>query len=237
MSDQPSKKLYDQVDLRIFQENPGRDIDCNQSDGDPIDGCIAVKRLIVALIYYSRLNIETSKDGQNIFIAFINHVYTQCLDDYTHLVRMHNNLEQIHNALQTKALFPICDITQCHFSRRHHSRRDTIQTDATHRYIDNIVQFYAQIMDSFHFYVTHLFECGLRIENITAKTHDHDHNNGDQLGRVAKIHHERQYLLSAFDRFIPLFIMLVHTTNSSIFDQSLCYSVYLIAFVLRLPIL
>ena len=107
MSEQPTKKLYDKMDLRIFGVKYQRK--CDQKCKDPIEGCVAVKRLIVTLSYYSRLDIQNSKDGQDIFIAFINDIYPHCLDDFAHLVNKHTNLEEINKALKEKKLFRNCN--------------------------------------------------------------------------------------------------------------------------------
>eukprot|EP01083_Nonionella_stella_P140887 433019_1 len=85
MSVQPTKKLYDEMDVLIFSQEGKQK--CDQDCDDPIEGCIVVKRLVVALAYYSRLDVQNSEDGQHIFIAFIEDVYPHILEDYAHLVK------------------------------------------------------------------------------------------------------------------------------------------------------
>eukprot|EP01083_Nonionella_stella_P235457 827935_1 len=204
MSDQPTKKLYDEMDLRIFGQQ-GRQ-KCDQDCDDPIEGCIVVKRLVVALAYYSRLDVQNSKEGQQIFIAFIKECYPHILEDYAHLVNKHTNLETINNALRTKKVFDVCEVTKCACSTRHQSRETTKQSE---RPMDGIVQFYSQLMDSLHFYLLHLFDCGLRTPNVTANdddddddtNEDHDQYFDKQFARVSRIVNERDHIRSSFGRF------------------------------------
>eukprot|EP01083_Nonionella_stella_P095456 268033_1 len=142
MSDQSTKKLYDEMDLSIF----GQQIQpkCDQDSDDPIEGCIVVKRLVVALAYHSRLDVQNSKQGQQIFIAFIKDVYPHILEDYAHLVNKHTNLEAINNALTDKKVFDGCEATKCACTARHQSRETTKPSQQS---MDVTVQFYSQLMD------------------------------------------------------------------------------------------
>eukprot|EP01083_Nonionella_stella_P173475 598520_1 len=203
MSDQPTKKLYDEMDLRIFGQQ-GRQ-KCDQDCDDPIEGCIVVKRLVVALAYYSHLDVQNSKDGQHIFMAFINDVYPHILEDYAHLVKKHTNLEAINNALRAKKVFDVCEVAKCACTARHQSRETTKPSEQSS---DAIVQFYSQLMDSLHFYLLHLFECGLRTPNVTPndddnddKKEDHDQYFDKQFARVSRMVNERHHIRLSFGRF------------------------------------
>eukprot|EP01083_Nonionella_stella_P022692 62726_1 len=168
MSDQPTKKLYDDMDLRIFTSE-GQWQECDQQCDDPISGCIQLKRLVVMLLYYQKLNIEHRQNFQAIFIRFIKDIYTEILDDYAHVVNTHHNLEAISKALKQNKVFGACDVTKCPFTARHQSRHSmntkvfNISNDH-----DVFVQFYAQRLDSLHFYLMHLFDCGMRTEQSNA---------------------------------------------------------------------
>eukprot|EP01083_Nonionella_stella_P024682 68060_1 len=123
MSTQSTKKLYDDMDLSIFGcEDPQQ---CDQQCDDPIAGCMLVKRLVVTAMYYGHLNVQSSADSQAIFMAFIDEVYKDILDDYAHLVKKHNNLEAISKALKERKVFGACDATKCSFTSRHQSRHTT----------------------------------------------------------------------------------------------------------------
>eukprot|EP01083_Nonionella_stella_P289492 985092_1 len=216
MSDQPTKKLYHDMDLLIFEKQGRQKCDQNSewhpsfgmgnvtTSDHPIEGCIVVKRLIVALAYYSRLDTQNSEDGQEIFIAFINDVYAQILDDYAHLVNKHKNLEAINKALIAKDVFDVCEVTKCSFTARHQSRETTQISNVS---MDVNVQFYSQLMDSLHFYLIHLFECGLRTTNVDppdddcANKEDDDKYFDKQFARISKTVNERRKIRLSFGRF------------------------------------
>eukprot|EP01083_Nonionella_stella_P112894 332571_1 len=199
MSDHPTKKLYDEMDFRIFGEQGPQK--CDQDCDDPIEGCIVLKRLVTALAYYSRLDVQNSEDGQQIFIAFIKDVYPHILEDYAHLVKNHTNLESINNALRAKEIFGECEVTQCACTARHQSRENT--NTISKQSMDATVQFYSQRMDSLHFYLLHLFECGLRTPNVTPND-DEDEKDmyfDQDFARISTLMNERAHIRLSFDRF------------------------------------
>eukprot|EP01083_Nonionella_stella_P248199 859586_1 len=206
MSTQATKKLYDDMDLTIFGCEDAQQ--CDQECDDPIAGCIVVKRLVVTVMYYGQLNVQNSADSQAIFMAFINEVYKDILDDYAHLVKKHNNLEDINKALKEKKVFGACDATKCSFTSRHQSRHTT-NTKPSKTSMDAVVHFYAQVVDSLHFYLLHLFECGFRMEQASPNDID-DHKQAaaavdpntyfdKTLARVSKLINARQHIRMAFN--------------------------------------
>eukprot|EP01083_Nonionella_stella_P237085 832042_1 len=74
--------------------------------------------------------------------------------------------------------------------------------------MDAIVQLYSQLMDSLHFYLLHLFECGLRTPNVTPnddddddKKEDHDQYFDKQFARVSRMVNDRHHTRLPFGRF------------------------------------
>eukprot|EP01083_Nonionella_stella_P129281 392205_1 len=122
---------------------------CDQDGDDPIEGCAKLKRLIALLTRYSQLDIEKNTDDKEAFIALFGGDYTQCLDDYAHLVNEHHNLEAINKTVKANELFANCDVTKCRFTSRHQTR----ETTNTKVITDHRVNFYSQLLDSFHFYL------------------------------------------------------------------------------------
>eukprot|EP01084_Bolivina_argentea_P097662 175561_1 len=98
--------------------------------------------------------------------------------------------------------FGCCDILECLFSTRHHS------DDKKEKVDDELVQFYAQSMDSLHFYLLHLYQCGLRTEkpnedeNNEIKNDDanNDKNFDHEFSRISRLILERQHS-ATFNRF------------------------------------
>eukprot|EP01083_Nonionella_stella_P197235 725319_1 len=74
--------------------------------------------------------------------------------------------------------------------------------------MDATVQFYSQVLDSLHFYLVHLFECGLRTEQPNPNTADDDEEANQNMytyfdkafDKVAKLINERQHIRSGFNR-------------------------------------
>eukprot|EP01083_Nonionella_stella_P234825 826319_1 len=178
---------------------------CDQDGDDPIEGCVKLKRLIALLTRYSQLDIEKNTDDKETFIALFGGDYTQCLDDYAHLVNEHHNLEAINKAVKANELFGKCDVTKCHFTARHQTRESTNTKVMT----DHRVNFYSQLLDSFHFYLMHLFECGMRTEtNDIDQKGDEDEQMDDdnqyfdaRFARISRAINQRQHIRLAFARF------------------------------------
>ncbi len=169
---------------------------------NPIEACKPVKRLISSLKYYEMLDIINNKDHQNIFTAFIKDIYKIFLDDYNHLVYEHNDLEDINKAITSKKEFSTCNILKCKYTGRHNS-------DDEKQIEDGITHFYKTIFDSLHFYLIHLYECGLRIPTSTTNDDNMDNKNDDDnniyfdnaFSRVTRLINERQHIISSFNRF------------------------------------
>ena len=159
-----------QPDLSIFQHIDANDIQCDKNSNNiknPIENCQALNRLISALEYYSNLEIISNQIHQDIFMQFIDNIYSQLLNDYNHLIRVHEtDLEDINKWIIDPefSTFRIkeCDLRTCNFTSRHQNKNQdqelTSIADA-----DNSFNFWQHTMDSIHFYLFHLFESGLRM--------------------------------------------------------------------------
>eukprot|EP01083_Nonionella_stella_P035993 98196_1 len=195
MSAQSTQKLYDDMDLNLFVCDNLQE--CDQECDDPIAGCMVLQRLVLMVIYYGRLDVQNNADTQAIFIAFINEVYKNILDDYAHLVNEHKNLETINDTLKAQKLFGKCDPAKCSFALRHRSHR-IMRTKVSKNSMDPIVHFYAKLVDSLHFYFIHLFDYGLRTEKASPNDTDDDQKEDryfdKEFERVSKMVNERQHV-------------------------------------------
>lgn len=162
---------------------------CNQWND-----CLSIKRIMAAMEYYSALNVhDSNKDNLEIFASFISDVYnTQFLDDFSHLLIEHDS--DLHSINET---LPICSIKTCSFSHRHH------QSKTNQDLADINLRFWAQTMDSCHFHLFHLFECGLR-SSVNAQ-------NGSS-----------QYFDAAFARFKSTKFSL-NTAMNDANESNLCF--------------
>lgn len=161
-------------------------IDRCEAGRNPIIHCDPVKRLLLLLEMHSHLDIIGNQKHQNQFMAHMNGVYSEFLDDYIHLISEHeHHLELINSSLEA------CDITKCVYTSRRH-RQLQIKQDHMNPYLDlnlmddiedfapdknqaferedNSLKFYVSTIDSLHFYLHHLFDINLRTRNALKKS-------------------------------------------------------------------
>ena len=196
-------------DMNTFKEEQDDNDECKADVNSNIaDECLGVKRLCTALKYFSLMDIINNKQHRDIFSHFVNTVYTNILDDNTHLVQAHgNHIQNINESLLNSAIFSECDIRKCAFTARHHRvNKNGDDVDV----LDPVLRFYKDIMDSLHFYLFHLYHCGLRVTKVEDgndndnkqdefKTYDEYFDAG--LSRLTRIIKEAEMNTAAFDRF------------------------------------
>ena len=199
--DNQNTKPYS-FDLSIFKNEDTLECDGKQHYTD----CESMKRLFVALKYYSMMNISENENDRELFDQFMHEVYLRFIDDYIHLNNAHSHeLETIHNNISNnKTLFTECDISKCAFTTRHHK-----QQTGTEFLVPNL-RFYKETMDSLHFYLFHCFDVGLRVkteENNETKQEKKEKETEDKklfdtaFSRINKMIAQRKHITQEFDRF------------------------------------
>jgi len=177
----------------------------SENTDNPMEDCICLKRLFIALKYYSLLNIIDNEIHREVFINFVKEVYNNNLiNDYIHLITDHQHqIELIYKTFPQK-----CDIKQCQFTSRHHK---TSSSDNNSKLSDPLLNFYKETMDSLHFYCYHLFDVGLRILSQDSKQSDKEEdqelneelndNYDSQFARINTNINNRIHLSQSFNRF------------------------------------
>ncbi len=61
-------------------------------------------------------------------------------------------------------MVPICNFKNCLLTYRHYNRRK-FNKNINNNNINELTHFYIELIDSLHYYMTHLFQCGLRTIN------------------------------------------------------------------------
>eukprot|EP01084_Bolivina_argentea_P211248 359363_1 len=186
-----------------FQNNDNQNIlECGAND---YTKCQFMNRLLLALEYYSKIDILQNQDDRNFFDHFMNEIYCQLLDDYNHFINHHSSeLEQITQSLKSKNK---CQVTNCQFTTRHYRCNVAERKITTNDELDTLLDFYRQTMDSLHFYLFHLYECGLRTStiNITEKkendTKKHQQYVDKEFAEMMKTISETRNVTKSFDRF------------------------------------
>ena len=119
-----------------------------------------IKRLLQALQYYESLNISSNKDDQTKLVQFACNTYPSLIDDFTRIVTTHtNDIDDIYNCMINELQFNPCNIKNCSFSARHNRNREK----ATNTSNDKQFEFYKDLFDTIHCYLSHGQDFGLRI--------------------------------------------------------------------------
>ncbi len=200
----------DEFDLSIFDREHKED-----------DEYIFIERLSIALKYYSHLDVINNEEDRNKFNILIQK-YDKLIDDFTILIKKSKQqLYEIQQSLFKNSIFQICDITKCDFTTRH-SNQNEMQN--INNGLDPILDFYKLTMDSLHFYIFHLFDCGLRTINIGNDIDENDEIKQDKkeyfdaaFARVTKMINDRKYITKSFQRFKNnnKFSMVVHKIDAN----------------------
>ena len=148
------------MDFNIFLNT-----DINNDECDDISKCKSIERVMIALLYYQKLNKTKTENsnGQSIFSQLLLEAYTHYLDDINHVITAHDSdLEGIHTLLSAQAQFEHCTIDECLLSDRHCQINDGKNGNICENENDSLTAFHEQTWDNIHFYLLHLFEIGLR---------------------------------------------------------------------------
>ena len=158
--------------------------------------CKSIRRLLGALHNYTTLTLQSVQDDEEKFVNFANEVYKHqaMIQDFTHFQKYHDHqLFEIINYLLENEICPKCDIETCGYATRHYrlGNDKLINND-----VDPYLLLYKDTLDSFHCYLWHLYDVGLRCirQKEEKQMQDTDVNNGTLLessdpefGRISDI--------------------------------------------------
>eukprot|EP01084_Bolivina_argentea_P007686 14444_1 len=115
---QNKSKYGKSVNIDIFTQRNNKCFGKNANDTDiVIEHCSALHRLIQAVKYHFKMNIEE-------FTDFCVNIYTNALNDHIHFMINHSKqIEQINNILIKKPDFVRCKISKCNAMGRHYRIR------------------------------------------------------------------------------------------------------------------
>ena len=161
------------IDLSIFDHAQ----DLSQESCTDLNDCHHIKRILTFLKYYSLLQVSSNQDDQNIFINFINTIYTvsDLIMDNFHLQKKHGQeINQIMDVAMSQYKFQSCDLQTCPYSSRLYRANDKSAElnifDEDDK--ESVLQVVMDIIDGIHHYVFHVFECGLRDIGDTKSDND-----------------------------------------------------------------
>ena len=161
LANERRKSKRESIDMSVFTDSENCQVNSVwlHLGAKRIKKCDYVNRLVTGLKYYMNLDIERNDIDKDEFNAFFDDTYTNMLDDYLHVLRVHNmDLQEINDSLYTKFKFKHkCDIYKCRYSYRHFKGDKVYNKDD-----DSELNFYIETYDSLHYYLFHLFTVGLR---------------------------------------------------------------------------
>eukprot|EP01084_Bolivina_argentea_P024271 45244_1 len=148
------------INIKLFKQKSDK---CLSSSIPHQNACKCTKRLISALQFYQSLNM-VKKNDQETLVRFCQKIYKALLDDYVHLIMIHNEyIEDIYNIIINDFHFKPCNLMNCALLSRHYRNR-TIDPSTTKNQNNNSkYEFYRDIFDCIHCYLFHLVDVGLRI--------------------------------------------------------------------------
>lgn len=175
--------------MEIYNQNNNQyQLTCMQNNND-ITACGALNRLIQSMIYCETLNIEETKESQDIFIHFIQEIYgiANLIDDYCHVIEIHDNNDDIAKINEHILVsYKKCNILQCSFTTRHFQNELRYKPDAELEapkipILDNTLKFIQSLMDNNHVRLMHSFETGHRRHNQEINDEKVDEKNDEKV--------------------------------------------------------
>ena len=147
------------MDFSVF-ENTQSQLQSNCID---FQSCAVVRRLLSCLSYYSSL-MENKEEPYITFTNFIQKQYTiqLVIEDFHHFHMVHDR--QTHDIVEYAIdtdLLNKCNIATCKYSSRHY--RVSADHGSYGLFDDPQLNLFCDIMDSFHHYLIHLHDIGMRI--------------------------------------------------------------------------
>ena len=161
----------------------------------PISECISIERLLTALSYYDKLNIINNENDKILFCNFMDTLYqTIVYDDFNYLIKYYqNDIKEIRNLAISKYKINDYKLSECDYSNRHfrvneletdqhqtdHNKTSDDQTDDDNNDDLKYFNLYKETMDTLYFYIFHLFQSGLRVQDMDKKADIFDVNNNN----------------------------------------------------------
>eukprot|EP01084_Bolivina_argentea_P263105 445202_1 len=177
-----------QVNFAIFKSTA---IECTVSSTSVkhsmVKNCTCLTRVSEAMKYYDIYCGNTTQQNnsiQNNFLQFCDEVYSNMLEDYIHIIKIHNmDVHKIAYELTTHYGFTNCVAKKCAKISRHYRREAPMNTGDLKQ--DDRLGFYYNLYDQLHYFIFHLYDIGLRINQkelsniIDQKTVVDPQNNSD----------------------------------------------------------
>ena len=160
------------IDLNIFDQ-PIPSPNESKTDND-LNKSLSIKRILTLLKYYQMLKVNSDKEGQTIFIKFINTKYnvSHLIMDYFKLQDKYiNQAQDIMNIAKDVYKIKVYDIETCpHSSRLYRVEDKTAKLNIFNEEDkDSVFKVVMDIIDGTYHFIFHMYQSGLRVnENDTS---------------------------------------------------------------------
>ena len=217
----------DKNEINWFYYDLFMDKTSNCSEKRIIKDCKCIIRVFEAIKYYHTLNFinnnnnNNNNNDKNKLIKFVKNIYNHILDDYIHIITIHNDfIDDIYSLLNSsKYNFKKCNIIKCILTQRHNRNREQNVHSNEIKYNNNDDDddteflFFRDIYDSIHFYLFHIYEFGFRItkkekNKFYQQIQEKKDNNDDDINctdyifnNIKRVINEKRKKLPIIDRF------------------------------------
>eukprot|EP01083_Nonionella_stella_P296226 1006423_1 len=130
------------------------------------------------------LNLQANDTNHSKFGAFCE-TYTHALDDYNHFMTIHSHqIEEINRQMENDEQFGTCAMKQCTSFKRYYARNRSEKSDdkKKNQLTDPKLLFYAELFDTLHHFLFHLFDCGMRTQTDVDEIKMHCDDDADEYG-------------------------------------------------------
>ncbi len=186
-----------------------------------VDKCQSVDRVIAGLVYYQTLNNTKNENsnGQIIFTQFLLDIYKNYLNDINHIIIIHDkDLEIINQLLLKQSHIISCNVDKCLLSDRHCKINDgkNGNVNINEAKIDPLTQFHQETWDNVHFYLTHLFDLGLRQKTQLEEEEEYveEKKEDDEWGCFDKQFKMQRMMIQATRKKFPRFSARFQPTSN-----------------------
>eukprot|EP01084_Bolivina_argentea_P129335 228429_1 len=190
------------------------------------NGCIQLKRMINALIYYSYVDVVNSNKEKDQFLKFCNETYVWLLNDYIHIIDKHdiNDIDYMKQSCHLFKKFEFisdCNVNNCLLLSRHYRDRNNDNIEES-KYDSNELIFHRDLMDSMHTYLIHLYDIGMRVKINEYKCKQYANNKNDNkwvdysyafISQTIKHKQNKLRIIGQFNRRITQKKFTIHSSK------------------------
>jgi len=176
----------DSMDLSICQTTNCQCFGSEIKDNIDINKCSHLRRMLIAIKYYKLLDLTPNTSNNKIFTSFYSDIYKELINDYQHIISIHSQqYEIIYDKIISNKQYGPCNYHKCKLLYRYYNpMRMTSNTSSLS--IDSTALFFADLLDSAHHWIYHLFDCGNRVRKSVITENKIEKDDEDDIKYIDK---------------------------------------------------